>query len=195
MLPVQAEIRRLHRNLVAINTATGLTCRAEALCTMRFGSTAKVLLKCKLKYYRISECLWYTSSPSYALVVHPHNKHSPSHVAHFMLLARFQPDHAIIGLGPRAAMAGIARAMILCRGCWLVVNKCGAGRYHHHSQTHARGRAQRLLCLHGSGKPSRQSAVGAFPAALLRSPSASLVGPPQVIVPAAGMAHGLLSAA
>ena len=23
---------------------------------MRFGSTAKVLLKCKLKYYRISEC-------------------------------------------------------------------------------------------------------------------------------------------
>ena len=25
-------------------------------CTMRFGSTAKVLLKCKLKYYRISEC-------------------------------------------------------------------------------------------------------------------------------------------
>ena len=25
-------------------------------CTMRFGSTAKVLLKCKLKYYSISEC-------------------------------------------------------------------------------------------------------------------------------------------
>ena len=25
-------------------------------CTLRFGSTAKVLLKCKLKYYRISEC-------------------------------------------------------------------------------------------------------------------------------------------
>ena len=24
---------------------------------MRFGSTAKVLLKCKLKYYRISECI------------------------------------------------------------------------------------------------------------------------------------------
>ena len=24
--------------------------------TMRFGSTAKVLLKCKLKYYKISEC-------------------------------------------------------------------------------------------------------------------------------------------
>ena len=24
--------------------------------TMRFGGTAKVLLKCKLKYYRISEC-------------------------------------------------------------------------------------------------------------------------------------------
>ena len=30
----------------------GKTC-----CTMRFGSTAKVLLKCKLKYYRISECV------------------------------------------------------------------------------------------------------------------------------------------
>ena len=29
-----------------------------ALGTMRFGSTAKVLLKCKLKYYRISECPW-----------------------------------------------------------------------------------------------------------------------------------------
>ena len=27
-------------------------------CTMRFGSTAKVLLKCNLKYYRISECAW-----------------------------------------------------------------------------------------------------------------------------------------
>ena len=25
-------------------------------CTMRFGSTAQVLLNCKLKYYRISEC-------------------------------------------------------------------------------------------------------------------------------------------
>ncbi len=25
---------------------------------MRFGSTAKVLLKCNLKYYRISECLF-----------------------------------------------------------------------------------------------------------------------------------------
>ena len=24
---------------------------------MRFGSTAKVLLKCRLKYYRISECI------------------------------------------------------------------------------------------------------------------------------------------
>ncbi len=30
--------------------------RPRGLCTMRFGSTAKVLLKCKLKYYRISEC-------------------------------------------------------------------------------------------------------------------------------------------
>ncbi len=29
---------------------------AEPCGTMRFGSTAKVLLKCKLKYYRISEC-------------------------------------------------------------------------------------------------------------------------------------------
>ncbi len=29
----------------------------ECIHTMRFGSTAKVLLKCKLKYYRISECI------------------------------------------------------------------------------------------------------------------------------------------
>ena len=28
------------------------------LLTMRFGSTAKVLAECKLKYYRISECCW-----------------------------------------------------------------------------------------------------------------------------------------
>ena len=32
---------------------------------MRFGSTAKVLLKCKLKYYRISEChqSWWNTEP------------------------------------------------------------------------------------------------------------------------------------
>ena len=35
------------------NKHAGTACR----CTMRFGSTAKVLLKCKLKYYRISECV------------------------------------------------------------------------------------------------------------------------------------------
>ena len=28
----------------------------NAWCTMRFGSAATVLAKCKLKYYRISEC-------------------------------------------------------------------------------------------------------------------------------------------
>ena len=32
------------------------TTTGEGRSTMRFGSTAKVLLKCKLKYYRISEC-------------------------------------------------------------------------------------------------------------------------------------------
>ena len=32
------------------------TCCIAPTRTMRFGSTAKVLLKCKLKYYRISEC-------------------------------------------------------------------------------------------------------------------------------------------
>ena len=36
--------------------------------TMRFGSTAKVLLKCKLKYYRISECLVNFSNVLTALV-------------------------------------------------------------------------------------------------------------------------------
>ena len=30
--------------------------RQDEHCTMRFGSTAIVLLKCKLEYYRISEC-------------------------------------------------------------------------------------------------------------------------------------------
>ncbi len=37
---------------------------AERQHTMRFGSTAKVLAKCKLKYYRISEC----SRPSFLLI-------------------------------------------------------------------------------------------------------------------------------
>ena len=36
--------------------------------TMRFGSTAKVLLKCKLKYYRISECI--LSSASHWILWH-----------------------------------------------------------------------------------------------------------------------------
>ena len=36
--------------------ATLLMDRRLGRSTMRFGSTAKVLLKCKLKYYRISEC-------------------------------------------------------------------------------------------------------------------------------------------
>ena len=30
--------------------------RCQLQCTLRFGSTAKVLAECKLKYYRISEC-------------------------------------------------------------------------------------------------------------------------------------------
>ena len=32
--------------------------RLEDLFTMRLGSTGKVPLKCKLEYYRISECSW-----------------------------------------------------------------------------------------------------------------------------------------
>ncbi len=36
---------------------------AHRLCsTMRFGSTARVLLKCKLKYYRFSECVLISGS-------------------------------------------------------------------------------------------------------------------------------------
>ena len=38
--------------------------RRQGRLTMRFGSTAKVLLECKLKYYRISECTW-TMSPDH----------------------------------------------------------------------------------------------------------------------------------
>ena len=42
-------------------TASGIQVAAQLMrwsvaCTMRFGSIAKVLAKCKLKYYRISEC-------------------------------------------------------------------------------------------------------------------------------------------
>ena len=47
------------KTLLAVCSARGwkrLRCRSVLIHTMRFGSTAKVLLKCKLKYYRISEC-------------------------------------------------------------------------------------------------------------------------------------------
>ena len=37
-------------------TAFNVQAPCQPLSTMRFASTAKVLLKCKLKYYRISEC-------------------------------------------------------------------------------------------------------------------------------------------
>ena len=41
--------------------------------TMRYGSTAKVLLKCKLKYYRISECIrGHTFSQAALAPVFPH---------------------------------------------------------------------------------------------------------------------------
>ena len=39
------------------NLASSEDSPGQACLTMRFGSTAKVLLKCKLKYYRISECV------------------------------------------------------------------------------------------------------------------------------------------
>ena len=50
-----------HRTLIAMPTsiylaAAGHQVDAEHYCTMRFGSTDKVLAKCKLKHYRISEC-------------------------------------------------------------------------------------------------------------------------------------------
>ena len=44
------------RNLREKGLAKGARRHQAADHTMRFGSTAKVLLKCKLKYYRISEC-------------------------------------------------------------------------------------------------------------------------------------------
>ena len=49
--------------------------------TMRFGSTAKVLLKCKLKYYRISECDQRPMRPShatshYSLAAGTHGEHT-----------------------------------------------------------------------------------------------------------------------
>ena len=42
---------------VSKRTASSTQCGEHPCHTMRFGSTAKVLLKCKLKYYRISECV------------------------------------------------------------------------------------------------------------------------------------------
>ena len=39
------------------STQPSIPSASSAPCTMRFGSTAKVLAECKLKYYRISECL------------------------------------------------------------------------------------------------------------------------------------------
>ena len=53
-----------------------------ALGTMRFGSTAKVLLKCKLKYYKISECLALTQCIS----VGPGNGWSKMQVLHLLLV-------------------------------------------------------------------------------------------------------------
>ena len=47
-LPLLAEICR--------QSAVRVRNLLRGWCTMRFGSTAKVPLKCKLKYYRISEC-------------------------------------------------------------------------------------------------------------------------------------------
>ena len=60
---------------------------------MRFGSTAKVLLKCKLKYYRISECAWH--SPAWLCCTHAcicnamrlaWDRHEATFIPHFILM-------------------------------------------------------------------------------------------------------------
>ena len=56
-------------------------------CTMRFGSTAKVLLKCNLKYYRISECL----GPS----VVPQNPFKPFVAVELLHKSRRHACHAL----------------------------------------------------------------------------------------------------
>ncbi len=55
-------------------------------CTMRFGSTAKVLLKCKLKYYRISECLVMQLFAQ----AHRHDVSPPRHPISLVYTASFQ---------------------------------------------------------------------------------------------------------
>ena len=47
---------KLCSSLFGNSPALALQARDKAVCTMRFWSTAKVLAKCKLQYYRISEC-------------------------------------------------------------------------------------------------------------------------------------------
>ena len=59
-----ANVRELDTRLVCTNLPGTEACPrpqnlAQVLLTMRFGSTAKVLLKCNLKYYRISECFFF----------------------------------------------------------------------------------------------------------------------------------------
>ena len=43
-------------HLSHVSGLQSVNCLPACPCTMRFGSTAKVLAKCMLKYYRISEC-------------------------------------------------------------------------------------------------------------------------------------------
>ena len=60
---------------VATSVLSATSMASGTPCTLRFGSTAKVLLKCKLKYYRISECP--------ALPPPPHNP--PTHSLNMQL--------------------------------------------------------------------------------------------------------------
>ena len=55
-LPGDARCLRKHQcGVVLSSNLMGASWLKTGVHTMRFGSTAKVLLRCKLKYYRISE--------------------------------------------------------------------------------------------------------------------------------------------
>ena len=73
--------------------------RRASQCTMRFGSTAKVLAKCKLKYCRISECSggW---AAAYGREPQPHHGSHPkaagSSAGDGSLSADRQTHHAVL---------------------------------------------------------------------------------------------------
>ena len=84
LYPSRYEVPNMHPCKAAISPPRPPQPDAAGPCvrqlTMRFGSTAQVLLKCRLKYYRISECSCISrcATPSILIsVVHGHSDQNP----------------------------------------------------------------------------------------------------------------------